>query len=84
MTPVNYATMSDQELKQYFLSHRDDQAAFHAYMDRRYAKPRKVISEAGVLDNLPFDEQMKIVDQQMRAYFKTLNIPIPDQNPEVG
>ncbi|MEH2145575.1 MAG: hypothetical protein V7K54_25790 [Nostoc sp.] len=27
--------MSDQELKSYFLTHRDDKEAFYAYMDRR-------------------------------------------------
>ena len=41
MTQVNYAAMTDQELKQYFLAHRDDQAAFYAYMDRVNARPRK-------------------------------------------
>jgi hypothetical protein len=33
MTKVNYAVMSDQELKQYLLTHKDDQEAFYAYMD---------------------------------------------------
>ena len=33
--------MSDQELKHYFLTHRDDQAAFEAYMDRRKARSQK-------------------------------------------
>jgi hypothetical protein len=41
MNQVNYVEMSDRELKQYFLSHREDQAAFHAYMDRINARPRK-------------------------------------------
>jgi hypothetical protein len=41
MTKVNYAAMSDQELKRYILTHRDDQEAFHAYMDRRRSRPRR-------------------------------------------
>lgn len=42
---TNYDSMSDSELKRYFLDHREDQAAFYAYMDRRHARPnREVIS----------------------------------------
>lgn len=35
MTQIDYAAMSDQELKQYFLKHRQDEAAFQAYLERR-------------------------------------------------
>ncbi len=39
-----FEAMTDQELRRHFLEHRD-QESFHAYMDRRYARPnRKVIS----------------------------------------
>lgn len=38
---TNYDAMSDSELKRYFLDHREDQAAFYAYMDRRYARPNR-------------------------------------------
>ncbi len=39
-----FEAMTDQELRHHFLEHRA-QASFHAYMDRRYARPnRKVIS----------------------------------------
>jgi hypothetical protein len=31
---VNYDSMSKTELKQYFLKHRGDRAAFQAYLDR--------------------------------------------------
>jgi hypothetical protein len=41
MTPVNYDTMTDQEVKEYFLAHRDDQTAFYAHMDRVNARPQK-------------------------------------------
>ncbi len=43
MTNVNYTAMSDQELKRYILTHRDDQEAFHAYMDRRRSRPRGTV-----------------------------------------
>ncbi|WP_298917581.1 hypothetical protein [uncultured Nostoc sp.] len=39
MNQVNYAVMSDQELKSYLLTHRDDKDAFYAYMDRRKSRP---------------------------------------------
>lgn len=35
-----FDVMTDQELKRYFLKHRDDES-FHAYMDRRYARPNR-------------------------------------------
>lgn len=35
-----FDVMTDQELKCYFLKHRDDES-FHAYMDRRYTRPNR-------------------------------------------
>jgi fibronectin type 3 domain-containing protein len=34
MNQINYAQMSDEELRQYFLRHRDDKTALKAYLDR--------------------------------------------------
>ncbi len=45
MKQINYAEMSDQELKRYLFKHRDDQAAFHVYLDRRQARSNKVMIE---------------------------------------
>lgn len=42
MSNVNYAAMSELELKRYILIHRDDREAFYAYMDRRHSRPHKV------------------------------------------
>lgn len=42
MTEVNYAAMSDLQLKQYILTHRDDSEAFYAYIDRRHSRPNKL------------------------------------------
>jgi hypothetical protein len=72
MNKIDYAAMTDQELKQYFLSHRDDNEAFQAYMDRRHTRPRKVLIEAGELENLPFDQQINLVDQRMRSHLGNL------------
>jgi hypothetical protein len=61
MTQVNYATMTDQELKQYFLTHRDDEAAFHAYMDRVNARPRK----AGIkLDDPDWESKLRAMVEE--------------------
>ncbi|MEM8640797.1 MAG: hypothetical protein AAGG51_18555 [Cyanobacteria bacterium P01_G01_bin.54] len=43
MSDVDYSAMTDQELRCYFLEHREDQAAFYAYMDRRYANPNRQV-----------------------------------------
>ncbi|MBW4511350.1 MAG: hypothetical protein KME64_33285 [Scytonematopsis contorta HA4267-MV1] len=43
MTQINYAAMTDEELKRYFLAHRDDNEAFYAYMDRRKSRPRRAV-----------------------------------------
>jgi hypothetical protein len=42
MTQINYATMSDAELKHYLVTHKDDQEAFYAYMDRRRLRSNRV------------------------------------------
>ncbi len=34
MSKPNFATMSQKELHDYFLAHRDDQEAFYAYVDK--------------------------------------------------
>ncbi len=62
-----FESMSDQELKQYFFQHRDEDS-FHAYMDRRSLRPKRVLMEAGGLDHLPFDEKVKIVEDRMQSH----------------
>lgn len=60
MTEVNYAAMNDQALKRYVLTHRNDQAAFHAYLDRRHSRPR---GTAIALDDPNWEEKIKAVIQ---------------------
>ena len=38
MIKPNFETMSQKELHDYFLAHRDDQAAFYAYIDKLHAE----------------------------------------------
>ncbi|CAN1212910.1 hypothetical protein TUMEXPCC7403_22085 [Tumidithrix helvetica PCC 7403] len=44
MSQVNYNAMSKIELKQYFLKHRGDRAAFQAYLDRINQLPLRIIA----------------------------------------
>ena len=65
---VNFDQMTDEELKRYMLDHRDDQEAFHAYMDRRHQRPKKVLITAEEA-KLPFDEYMKLSEKRLREHF---------------
>lgn len=56
MSQVNYAAMSDQELRQYFLRHREDKTAFRAYLDRLGDRPREVIT---TVDDPDFDKKIQ-------------------------
>lgn len=72
MNHPNFASMSDRELKQYFLAHRDDQAAFEAYMDRRHSQGKRVpIVRADEVEHLSLDEQMKVVGDRLKARFES-------------
>ena len=42
MTLVNYQGMTLKELRRYVLTHREDIAAFHAYIDRSKSEGRMI------------------------------------------
>ena len=50
MSEINYATMSNQSLREYFLEHRNEPLALQAYLRRRNEQPRKVITKVGDSD----------------------------------
>jgi flagellar biosynthesis regulator FlaF len=56
MSQVNYAAMSDEELRRYFLRHREDKMALRAYLDRLSDRPRKIITTVDAPD---FDAKIK-------------------------
>ncbi|MEG5101224.1 MULTISPECIES: DUF6887 family protein [unclassified Microcoleus] len=56
MSQVNYNAMSNTELKQYFLKHRGNRAAFQAYLDRINQHPLRIIASPGDPD---FDEKVQ-------------------------
>lgn len=65
MNQVNYAEMSDEELRHYFLQHREDKMAFRAYLDRLSDRPRHIIT---TVDDPDFDAKIQAaVSQQMQA-----------------
>lgn len=43
MSQINYASMTLDEAKSYFLLHRDDNEAFHAYMDKLQDSGRAIV-----------------------------------------
>ena len=42
MSKPNFATMSQKELQDYFLTHRDDQEAFYAYVNKLHREGKWV------------------------------------------
>lgn len=56
MSQINYAVMSDQELKQYFLGHREDKQALSVYLDRLNERPNEIIT---TVDDPDFDTKIQ-------------------------
>ena len=70
MSPVDYAAMSYQELRRYFLTHRDDNAAFQAYLARRRERLRPVIT---TIDDPDFDSKIQSAIRQQMAEYQSGN-----------
>ncbi|MCU0568643.1 MAG: hypothetical protein MUF49_18855 [Oculatellaceae cyanobacterium Prado106] len=64
MNQTNYQAMSKTELKQYFLKHRGDRAAFQAYLDRLNQQPLRIIASPNDPD---FDEKVQAAIRQKLA-----------------
>ena len=60
MSEINYAQMSDTELRQYFLAHKNKQLALQAYWQRRNQQPKQVITKVGDPDfDLKIEQAIK-------------------------
>ncbi len=70
MSSVNYAAMSYQELRRYFLTHREDNAAFQAYLARRRERSRPVIT---TVNNPDFDSKIQASIRQQIAKYQSDN-----------
>ncbi len=65
MNQINYTAMSDKELRQYFLRHREDKAALQAYLSRLSDRPHNTIT---TVDDPNFETKIQVaIDQQMQA-----------------
>lgn len=65
MSQVNYDAMSDRELRQHFLRHREDKMALRAYLDRLSDRPHNVIT---TVDDPDFGAKIQAaILQQMHA-----------------
>ncbi len=56
MSKINYQSMSKQELRKYFLEHREDKKAFQEYLARRHQDSQRIITAA---DDLSFDKKIQ-------------------------
>ena len=64
MSEINYAAMSNQALREYFLAHRNEPLALQAYLERRNEQPRKVITKVGDSD---FDLKIaKAIEEKLK------------------
>jgi hypothetical protein len=61
METINYSAMSDEELKSYFLQHREDKLALENYLDRVGDRPHQVIT---TVDDPDFDAKIHAVTKQ--------------------
>ena len=52
MNKSNFETMSRKELRAYILANREDEEAFHVYMDRALAEPGEIHPAPQSLDDL--------------------------------
>lgn len=66
MNPIDYAAMSYQELRRYFLTHRNDTQAFQAYLARRRERSRLVIT---TINDPDFDSKIRAAIQQQMANY---------------
>lgn len=72
MSQINYDEMSDAELKQYFLKHRGDQAAFQAYLDRINQRPHRIIASP---EDPDFDQKVQTAIRQKLDAKRTRSAP---------
>jgi predicted metal-dependent RNase len=63
MAELNYATMTDAELKQHFRQHQTEEA-LQAYLDRVNQRPKQVIATA---DDPDFDSKIEAEIQRRLA-----------------
>ena len=69
METINYSAMSDEDLKSYFLQHREDKLALENYLERVGDRPYQVIT---TVDDPEFDAKIHAVtEQKIKAVINT-------------
>ncbi len=68
MSQIDYASMTLDEAKRYFLEHRDDQEAFYAYMDKLRRSGRAI-----VIDPTDPDSEVKAIAQIQEHLGRQIN-----------
>ncbi len=61
MSQADFTAMTNEELKQYIVKHRDDQEALSAYLERRNQQDFPVIANVKDID---FDEKLQTAISQ--------------------
>jgi hypothetical protein len=60
---IDFSTMTDDQLRAYVLAHRQDTAAFHAYVDRMQQRPPIAVIEP---DEWSEERMQQILDEVQR------------------
>ncbi|NJM48310.1 MAG: hypothetical protein HC860_20805 [Alkalinema sp. RU_4_3] len=65
MSQTNYLSMSERELRQYWLSHKEDKLALEAYLERRSQRPQGTTTFHP--DDADFEERLNsLVQRQLQ------------------
>jgi hypothetical protein len=65
MSQINYLNMSEQELRQYWLSHKEDKLALDAYLQRRSQRPQGTTFHP---DDADFEDRLNaLVQRQLQV-----------------
>ena len=56
MSQVDYTVMTNEQLRQYMLEHRDDKVALSAYLERRHQQHPPIIANVRDAD---FDDKLQ-------------------------
>lgn len=73
---VDYDSMSKAELKQYFLKHRGDRAAFQAYLDRLNHRSLRVIASPS---DPNFDQKVQVAIREKLESRTKVSLELKDK-----
>jgi len=64
MNSPNFSAMTKQELRVYVLSHREDKAAFEAYLDKTHERPPIAVIEPEEWSEERMQEVLNLIKQR--------------------